>query len=252
MMQNNSLCAHTIYQESPGGDNRSTHVERSTVGMPLQDGTGEHLGDAAVEVDTENRNTALTESTQYDTQTLTVTSRQATLPVSGEVELQNNLVTQCVQQSLVPSQLSQGETEQADLPGVPSAQPLQSDRQQSIPVSNNPHERAQPDQSQPSHQTVAAPGSVQSAELFPVTSMMFNHPPIDAEPLKNELHRLRLYMDTVHKAHELKVLIFHPILFIFIFIMLALNCNVLSVPLWTENTTSVGVQPRNREGKTKI
>ncbi|CAN6290132.1 unnamed protein product [Urochloa humidicola] len=34
--------------------------------------------------------------------------------------------------------------------------------------------------------------------------MMFNHPPIDAEPLKNELHRLSLYMDTVNKTHEQK------------------------------------------------
>lgn len=197
-----SLAVHSL--EPPGGDNRSTHVEESTPGVPLQDGTSEHLGDAAVEVDTENRNTALTDSPQFDTPALTATSRQATLPVSGEVEIQNNLVTQCAQQSLVSSQLSQGESEQADLSGVPSAQPLQSERQQSIPVSNNLHERAQPDQSQPSHQTDAAPGSVQSAELFPVTSMMFNHPPIDAEPLKNELHRLRLYMDTVHKTHELK------------------------------------------------
>ncbi|GJN29968.1 hypothetical protein PR202_gb18238 [Eleusine coracana subsp. coracana] len=44
----------------------------------------------------------------------------------------------------------------------------------------------------------------QSAQLFPVASMMFNHPPIDDEPLKNEMHKLRLHMDTMNKMHELK------------------------------------------------
>ncbi|RLM55318.1 hypothetical protein C2845_PM10G00980 [Panicum miliaceum] len=198
-----SLAVHSL--EPSGGDHRSTeHVEESSICVPLQGGTSERFGDAEVEVDTENRSTDFADSPHLDTPALTAPSRQATLPVSEEVEIQNNLVTQCAQQSLVSSQLSQGESEQADLSGVASSQPLQSERQQSLPVSNNLLERAQPDDSQPSHQTEVASGSVQSAELFPVASMMFNHPPIDAEPLKNELHRLRLYMDTVNKTHELK------------------------------------------------
>jgi len=191
--------------EPSGGDHRSTeHIEESAICVPLQGGTSERLGDAGVEVDTENRSTDFADSPHLDTPAFTDPSRQATLPVSEEVEIQNNLMTQCAQQSLVSSQLSQGESEQADLSGVASSQPLQSERRQSIPVSNNLLERAQPDHSQSSHQTEVASGSVQSTELFPVASMMFNHPPIDAEPLKNELHRLRLYMDTVNKTHELK------------------------------------------------
>lgn len=198
-----------LYQEPSGGDHRSSEQveDESTVGVPLHCGTSKHLGDAAVEADTESTNSALPDSPHFDRPALVSPSRQATLPVSGEVEIQNDLVTQCAEQSLASSDASQGESEQADLSGVASDQPLQSERQQSIPVSNNLLERAQPYQSQPSHQTDVAPGSVQSAELFPVASMMFNHPPIDAEPLKNELHRLRLHMDTVNKTHELKVLI---------------------------------------------
>ncbi|KAG2608795.1 uncharacterized protein LOC120702311 isoform X2 [Panicum virgatum] len=191
--------------EPSGGDHRSTeHIEESAICVPLQGGTSERLGDAGVEVDTENRSTDFADSPHLDTPAFTDPSRQAILPVSEEVEIQNNLMTQCAQQSLVSSQLSQGESEQADLSGVASSQPLQSERRQSIPVSNNLLERAQPDHSQSSHQTEVASGSVQSTEFFPVASMMFNHPPIDAEPLKNELHRLRLYMDTVNKTHELK------------------------------------------------
>ena len=158
-----------------------------------------------MEVETGNRNTALADSPHFDTPALTAPSRQATLPVSREIEMQSNLVDQCAQQSLVSSQPLQGEPEQADLSSAASAQPLQSERQQSIPLSNNLLERAQLDQSQPNYQTDVAPGSVQSAELFPVTSMMFNHPPIDPEPLKNELHKLRLHMDALNKVHEMKV-----------------------------------------------
>ncbi|CAL4938394.1 unnamed protein product [Urochloa decumbens] len=198
-----SLVVHS--SEPSGGDHRSTeHTAESTVSVPLQGGTSEHVGDAAVEVDTENRNTDFADPPHFDTPALTAASRQATLPVSGEVEIGNNPMTQCAQQTLVSSQLPQGESEQADLSGGGSTQPLQSERQQSIPVSNNLLERSQPDQSQPSLQTEASPGPVQSAELFPVASMMLNHPPIDAEPLKNELHRLSLYMDTLNKTHEQK------------------------------------------------
>ncbi|CAD6340635.1 unnamed protein product [Miscanthus lutarioriparius] len=191
--------------EPSSDDLRSTdHVEENTVGSPVQGDTSEHLGDAAMEVETGNRNTALADSPHFDTPALTAPSRQATLPVSREIEMQSNLVDQCAQQSLVSSQPLQGEPEQADLSSAASAQPLQSERQQSIPLSNNLLERAQLDQSQPNYQTDVAPGSAQSAELFPVTSMMFNHPPIDAEPLKNELHKLRLHMDALNKVHEMK------------------------------------------------
>ncbi|WVZ82995.1 hypothetical protein U9M48_030188 [Paspalum notatum var. saurae] len=265
--------------EPSGGDRRSAeHVEEGTVGSPRQ-------GDAAMEVSTGNRSTASGSSPHFETPPPSA-SREATFPVSREVEAQSNLVTQCAEQSLVSSQLLQGGAEQADLSGGASTQVLQSEGQQtvsvssnlleraqadesqpshqtdappcsvqsaelrseeqpsipvydnllkrtqpdqsqpshqtnappgsvqsaelrsegqpSIPVYNDLLERTQPDQSQPIHQTNAAPGSAQSAELFPVASMMFNHPPIDAEPLKNELHKLRLHMDTLNKVHEMK------------------------------------------------
>jgi hypothetical protein len=178
-----------------------------------------------MEVETGNRNTALADSPHFDTPALTPPSRQATLPVSREIEMQSNLVDQCAQQSLVSSQPLRGEPEQADLSHAASAQPFQSERQQSIPLSNNLLERAQLDQSQPNYQTDVAPGSAQSAELFPVTSMMFNHPPIDAEPLKNELHRLRLHMDALNKVHEMKVSYFWS-LFCLSFFMLFQNHHV--------------------------
>ncbi|CAN6223415.1 unnamed protein product [Urochloa humidicola] len=198
-----SLAVHPL--EPSGGDHRSTgHTEESTVGVLLQGGTSEHVGDAAVEVDSENRNTVFADPSHFDTPALAAPSRHATLPVSGEVEIQNNPVTQCAEQSLVSSQLPQGESQQADLSGAASAQPLQSERQQSIPVSNNLLERSQSVQSQLSLQTEASPGPLQSSELFPVASMMFNHLPTDAEPLKNELHKLSVYMDTINKTHELK------------------------------------------------
>lgn len=191
-----------LYQEPSGDDFRSTDLEENTVGSPVQGVTSEHLGDAAIEVETGNRNPALTNSPRFDTPPLTGPSRQTTSPVSREVVMQSNLVNQCAQQSLV---LSQGGPEQAELSSAVSAQPLESDGQQSTPLSNNLLERAQFDQNQPNHQTDAAPGSVQSAEVFPMTSMMLNHPPIDAEPLKNELHKLRLHMDALNKVHEMKV-----------------------------------------------
>lgn len=195
-----------LYQEPSSDDLRSTdHVEENTVGSQIQGGTSKHLGDAAMEVETGNRNTALADSPHFDKPALTAPSRQATLLVSRETEMLSNLVDQCAQQSLVSAQPLQDESEQADLSSSASTQPLQSERQQLISVSNNLLERAQLDQSQPNYQTDAAPGCAQSAELFPVTSMMFNHAPIDSEPLKNELHKLRLHMDTLNKVHEMKV-----------------------------------------------
>uniref|UniRef100_A0A0A8XY09 Helicase protein MOM1 n=1 Tax=Arundo donax TaxID=35708 RepID=A0A0A8XY09_ARUDO len=190
----NPLVDKSVNQESSGGDHRSTE----------QGGTSQHRGDAAMEINTENSNTAIADSPHLHAPDVTAPSSQANLLVSPEVETRTNLATQSAQQSLAPLQLPQGEPEQADLSGVAPAQPLQSERQQSIPVSNNPPERAQCDQGQPSHQTDAAPGSAQSAQLFPVASMMFNHPPINDEPLKNELHKLRLHMDTLNKVYEQK------------------------------------------------
>ena len=104
--------------------------------MPLRGGTSERLGNSEVEVDTENRNTDFADSPHLDTPAFTDPSRQATLPVSEEVEIQNNLMTQCAQQSLVSSQLSQGESEQADLSGVASSQPfnLKGDNQSLCPI----------------------------------------------------------------------------------------------------------------------
>ncbi|AQL02869.1 Helicase protein MOM1 [Zea mays] len=198
-----SLAVHSL--EPSSDDLRSTdHVEENTVGSQIQGGTSKHLGDAAMEVETGNRNTALADSPHFDKPALTAPSRQATLLVSRETEMLSNLVDQCAQQSLVSAQPLQDESEQADLSSAASTQPLQSERQQLISVSNNLLERAQLDQSQPNYQTDAAPGCAQSTELFPVTSMMFNHAPIDSEPLKNELHKLRLHMDTLNKVHEMK------------------------------------------------
>ncbi|KAM0854646.1 hypothetical protein ACQ4PT_050296 [Festuca glaucescens] len=121
--------------------------------------------------------------------------------VCREVDTQRDLIIQSAQPSMVPAQLSE-EVEQAALSRVPSAQRLLSGMQPSIPASSILLERTHPNQSQQSNQPEDAPGS--SAQLFSVASMMFNHPPVGDEPLKNELHRLRLYIDSLNKTHELK------------------------------------------------
>uniref|UniRef100_A0A453JZE0 Uncharacterized protein n=1 Tax=Aegilops tauschii subsp. strangulata TaxID=200361 RepID=A0A453JZE0_AEGTS len=121
--------------------------------------------------------------------------------ISGFVETRSNLVTQSVEQSIAPVQFPQ---EQAGLSGVASAQPLVPEMQPSTPLSNIPLERAHPNRGQSSRQPEAAAGSAQPAQLFPAPSMMFNHPPIGDEPLKNELHRLRLHIDSLDKIYELK------------------------------------------------
>ncbi|KAI4987499.1 hypothetical protein ZWY2020_020299 [Hordeum vulgare] len=121
--------------------------------------------------------------------------------ISGFVETRSNLVTRSVQQSIAPVQFAQ---EQADLSGVASAQPLVPEMQPSNPFSNIPLERTHPNRSQSSRQPEAAAGSAQPAQLFPEPLMMFNHPPIGDEPLKNELHRLRLHIDSLDKIYELK------------------------------------------------
>ncbi|KAL6622402.1 hypothetical protein ACP70R_032281 [Stipagrostis hirtigluma subsp. patula] len=217
--------------QDPSGSGHTEQIEgESIVLSPLEGGTSQHSNDSAVEVNTENSDTAVADPPRLDVPAPIAPSNQATLPVSREVETQTDLVSQSSQQSLAPSESPQREPEQAGLSGiaasqplqserqlstpvssdllegfsgVAASQPLQSERQQSTPLSNNLLERAQPDQNL-SNQTDAGPGSAQSAQLFPVASMMFNHPPIGDEPLKNELHKLRLYMDTIGKMHELK------------------------------------------------
>lgn len=121
--------------------------------------------------------------------------------VSREVDTQTDLIIQSAQPSMVLAQLSE-EVEQAALSRVPSAQHLLSGMHPSIPASSILLERTHPDQSQQSNQPEGAPCS--SAQLFSVASMMFNYPPVGDEPLKNELHRLRLYIDSLNKTHELK------------------------------------------------
>jgi hypothetical protein len=115
-----------------------------------------------------------------------------------------DLIIQSTQPSMVPAHLS--EVEQAALSRVPSAQCVLSGMQPSIPASSILLERTHPDQSRQSNQPEDALGSL--AQLFSAASMMFNHPPVGDEPLKNELHRLKLYIDSLNKTHELKVCYF--------------------------------------------
>ncbi|KAL6846925.1 hypothetical protein ACP4OV_022778 [Aristida adscensionis] len=225
-----SLADNLANQDSSGGGRNDLVEGESIVVSPLQGGTTQLLSDPEVEVNPENSGTAFADPPCLDAPELIAPFSQASLPVSGEVETQTHPVSQTAQLSLAPSQSSQREPEQAGFSGVSAAQPLQFERQQSIPVSsgpleglygisaapalqserqqsvplfNNPLERAQPDQS-PTHLTDGAPGFAQSAELFPAAPLMSNHPPIDNEPLKNELNKLRLHMDTLSKMHELK------------------------------------------------
>uniref|UniRef100_A0ACD5XNT1 Uncharacterized protein n=1 Tax=Avena sativa TaxID=4498 RepID=A0ACD5XNT1_AVESA len=121
--------------------------------------------------------------------------------VPREVDNQTDLIIQSAQPSMVPAHHSEG-VEQAALSRVPSAQRLLSGMQPSIPVSSVLVERTHFDRSQQSNQPEDALGS--SAQLFSVASILFNHPPVGDEPLKNELHRLRLYIDSLNKTHELK------------------------------------------------
>jgi hypothetical protein len=204
------LYALPLYQEPSGGNHRSSgYVEEESTGISLlQGGTSQRLGDAVMEVNIEDSEAVVS---RLHIPPSTALSSQAMVPLSREIEPQRNIVTQSSQQSLAslaPPQLPQSAPGQEGLSGVVSAQPLQSESQPLIPVSNNPPETTQHDRSQPS-QTDAPPNSAQSAQLFPVASMMFNHPPIDDEPLKNEMHKLRLHMDTHNKIHELKVCFFH-------------------------------------------
>ncbi|KAM3259842.1 hypothetical protein ACQJBY_051248 [Aegilops geniculata] len=119
---------------------------------------------------------------------------------SREAYMQSDLIIQSAQPSMVPAELSQRNVEQASLYHVPSSQCLPSGMHPWVPLSSILLERTHSDQCQPSHQPEAALGS--SAKM--VASMVFNHPPVGDEPLKNELHRLRSYIDSLNKTNELK------------------------------------------------
>ncbi|KAF7060671.1 hypothetical protein CFC21_067446 [Triticum aestivum] len=119
---------------------------------------------------------------------------------SREAYMQSDLIIQSAQPSMVPTELSQRNVEQASLYRVPSSQCLPSGMHPWVPLSSILLERTHSDQCQQSHQPEAALGS--SAKM--VASMVFNHPPVGDEPLKNELHRLRSYIDSLNKTNELK------------------------------------------------
>uniref|UniRef100_N1R1G3 MOM1 alpha-helical domain-containing protein n=1 Tax=Aegilops tauschii TaxID=37682 RepID=N1R1G3_AEGTA len=121
---------------------------------------------------------------------------------SREAYTQTDVIIQSAQPSMVPTELSQRDVEQASLSRAPLSQCLPSAMHPSAPLSSIPLERTHPDQCQPSHQPEAALGS--SAQLFPVASMILNHPPLGDDALRNELHRLRLHIDSLNKTHQLK------------------------------------------------
>ncbi|XBI74555.1 hypothetical protein VPH35_068076 [Triticum aestivum] len=247
---------NSINQESSSGDHRTEHIERQSGGclQPLPGETDQHLGDAEMEVNTDNGGNTHADPPYLEPQTLAPVPSQTSLQMSKEVEAEANLVIQSAQPivapaqllqreaeqvgrsgitpaqtlrpemqpsasreaytqtdliiqsaqpSMVPTELSQRDAEQANLSRVPSSQCLPSAMHPSVPPSSILLERTHPDQCQPpSHQPEAAPGS--SAQLFPLAPRMFNHPPVGDDPLKNELHRFRLHIDSLNKTHELK------------------------------------------------
>ncbi|VAI21171.1 unnamed protein product [Triticum turgidum subsp. durum] len=216
---------NSINQESSSGDDRRTeHVGRqSGVGsQPLPGETDQHLGDAEMEVNTGNGDITQADPPYLEPQIVVPVPSQASLQMSNEVEAEANLLLQSGQPIAAPAQLLQREAEQVDRSGMIPAQTLQPEMQPSasreaymqsdlIIQSAQPSmvptelshillERTHSDQCQPSHQPEAALGS--SAKM--VASMVFNHPPVGDEPLKNELHRLRSYIDSLNKTNELK------------------------------------------------
>uniref|UniRef100_A0A8R7PZT3 Uncharacterized protein n=1 Tax=Triticum urartu TaxID=4572 RepID=A0A8R7PZT3_TRIUA len=120
---------------------------------------------------------------------------------SREACTQTYLTIQSAQPSMVPT-ISQRDVEQASLCCAPLSQCLPSAMHPPAPLSSIPLERTHPDQCQLSHQPEVALGS--SAQLFPVASMILNHPPVGDDALRNDLHRLRLHIDSLNKTHELK------------------------------------------------
>lgn len=170
----------------------------------------EHLGDIAVEVNADNCGTTLADSPHLEAPTVAALPSQSALPMAMEVDIQTDHVVQSAQQNIVTGRVPQ-EEEREGSTTVTSAQPLQPEMRPSSPVSGILHERTNPDQRRESRQPEAAPSSVDPTQLFPVASLMFNHPPLGNEPLKNELHRLQVHMDSLNKIYELKVCIFLPL-----------------------------------------
>lgn len=163
----------------------------------------EHLGDIAVEVNADNCGTTLADSPHLEAPTVAALPSQSALPMAMEVDIQTDHVVQSAQQNIVTGRVPQ-EEEREGSTTVTSAQPLQPEMRPSSPVSGILHERTNPDQRRESRQPEAAPSSVDPTQLFPVASLMFNHPPLGNEPLKNELHRLQVHMDSLNKIYELK------------------------------------------------
>ncbi|PNT66056.1 hypothetical protein BRADI_3g06450v3, partial [Brachypodium distachyon] len=184
----------------------SSSVFHNSINQPLLGGTNQQIGGAGMEVNTSNGDSTLADTPHIEPpQTMAPTLQSETQPSSSrEIETQANLIIQSAQPSMTPAQLPRREAEQAGLSHVASAPCMPTGMQPSTEVSNILLERTRPDLSEPSHRPEVAPGSVQSAQLFPVASMMFSHPPVGDEPLKNEVHRLRLYIDSLNKTHELK------------------------------------------------
>uniref|UniRef100_A0A0E0L6Q3 Chromo domain-containing protein n=1 Tax=Oryza punctata TaxID=4537 RepID=A0A0E0L6Q3_ORYPU len=163
----------------------------------------EHLGDIAVEVNADNSDTTLADSPHLEAPTVAALPSQSALPMAMEVDIQTDHVVQSAQQNIVTGRVPQ-EDEREGLTTVTSAQPLQPEMRPSSPVSSILRERTNPDQRRESHQPEATPSSVDPIQLFPVASLMFNHPPLGNEPLKNELHRLQVHIDSLNKIYELK------------------------------------------------
>ncbi|KAF0911649.1 hypothetical protein E2562_011655 [Oryza meyeriana var. granulata] len=185
--------------DSQGGSPLAVQHPESSVGGHRS----EHFGDVAVEVHADNSGTTLADTPQLEPPTVASLPSQSALPMAREVQIQTNHVTQSAQQNVVPGRLPQEDGRESS-PVVMSAQPLQPEMRPSSPVSSVLLDRTQADQSRQSHQPEAAPSSVDPTQLFPVTSLMFNHPPVGNEPLKNELHRLQLHIDALNKIYELK------------------------------------------------
>uniref|UniRef100_J3MAH4 Helicase protein MOM1 n=1 Tax=Oryza brachyantha TaxID=4533 RepID=J3MAH4_ORYBR len=156
----------------------------------------------AVEVNTNDSDPTLADTHQLEPPTVAALPSQNALPMAREVQIQTTHGIQSSQQNIVPGQSPQDGQESS--PAVISAQPLQPEMRPSSPVSNILLDRTHPDQRQQTHQPEAAPSLADPAQFFPVASLMYNHPPVGNEPLKNELHRLQLHIDALNKIYELK------------------------------------------------
>uniref|UniRef100_A0A0D9WKR2 Chromo domain-containing protein n=1 Tax=Leersia perrieri TaxID=77586 RepID=A0A0D9WKR2_9ORYZ len=162
-----------------------------------------HIGDVAVEVNADNSETTPSGPPHLEAPTVAALPSNGALPVAREVQIQTDPVIQSAQQNIVTGQVPQEDQPEGSTV-VTSVQPLQPEMRPSSSVSSILLGRTHSDQSRESHQPEAPPSSVDPTQLFPVASMMFNHPPVGNEPLKNELHRLQLHIDSLNKIYELK------------------------------------------------